>query len=78
MGLPLAKQSGGLFSVRAAQGANPATPVRKPFLRVFLAEIHVKKVFFYAKKQLNLRVKLRVNVEMYLQSFAAAFISGEK
>ena len=52
MGLPLAKQSGGLFSVRAAQGANPATPVRKPFLRVFLAEIHVKKVFFYAKKQL--------------------------
>lgn len=49
MGLPLAKQSGGLFSVRAAQGANPATPAQKPVFVYFLAEIHEKQVFFYVK-----------------------------
>ena len=27
-------------------GSNPATPAKKPFFRVFLAEIHEKEVFF--------------------------------
>lgn len=31
MGLPSTKQSSGLFSVRAAKGANPATPAKKNF-----------------------------------------------
>ena len=36
-------------------GSNPATPVKKPFFRVFLTEIHEGKVFFLCGNQPNLR-----------------------